>query len=450
MRPDATTGVTRGRGRRALAIGALVAAALFVLVYRQVLGVTQHDSWPPPVDAVTAAGAEGAAEAFIARGGVRPHDAALDFAWSTAAMIDPQVEGKNFFPRILDDVEAASSSVHVLMFGWREGDVGRRMAALLERKLAEGVEVRVIVDGYGSRPYKQARAMFTQLADAGAEIVVNDVFPLDRDGLFPDHQHLDWRQDEVGRSDHRKLFVVDGTVAWTGGAGLEDHYENGGFHDVMVRVTGDVVRQAQAAFLTSFRGHGGSLPSNLSRYFPEPTERGSTPIALAQVIPGGFVAASQAVRAQIDGARTRLDVMNPYVTDGDVIERLLDAARRGVKVRLVVSESSNNPQASAALEYRYGDLIAAGVEVWELPGTVVHAKVVVADDTVSFGTVNLDSWALYRNSEIAMVARSPAAATLFEQRLFEPDIARAVRGKPRSGTGPRLESWVWDKLTFFL
>ena len=62
------------------------------------------------------------------------------------------------------------------------------MAALLRRKLAEGVEVRVIVDGFGSRPYEEAREMFTGLADAGAQIVVNDVFPLDRDGLFPDGQ----------------------------------------------------------------------------------------------------------------------------------------------------------------------------------------------------------------------------------------------------------------------
>jgi cardiolipin synthase A/B len=276
------------------------------------------------------------------------------------------------------------------------------------------------------------------------------VFPLDRDGLFPDDQHVDWRQDEVGRADHRKLYVLDGAVAWTGGAGIEDHFENGGFHDVMVRVTGDVVRQAQAAFLTSFRGHGGPLPADLSRYFPEQAEAGSTPIALAQVIPGGFVAASQAIREQIDGARERLDVMNPYLTDRDMIERIIAAARRGVNVRIVVSEQSNNDQASAALRHRYGDLIAAGAEVWELPGTVVHAKVVVADDVVSFGTVNLDSWALYRNSEIMMIARSPEAADLFEQRLFEPDIARSQRGEPLSETRDRLEGWLWDKLTFFL
>jgi cardiolipin synthase A/B len=310
--------------------------------------------------------------------------------------------------------------------------------------------VRVIVDGLGSRPYGKAREMFTRLAAAGAQIVVNDMFLPDRDGLFPNDQQLNWRLDEAGRADHRKLYVVDGAVAWTGGAGIEDHFQDGGFHDVMVRVTGDVVRQAQAAFLTSFLGHGGPLPADLSALFPQPATSGSTPTALAQVIPGGFVAASQAIGEQIDGARDRLDVMNPYLTDRDMVERILAAARRGVKVRVVVSEKSNNPQATAALRHHYADLLAAGAEVWELPGTVVHAKVVVADDVISFGTVNLDAWALYRNSEIMMIARSPDAAALLNERLFEPDITRSNRGEPPSGGRDRLQSWLCDKLTYYL
>jgi cardiolipin synthase len=280
--------------------------------------------------------------------------------------------------------------------------------------------------------------------------VVNDVFPPDRDGLYPDGQTIDLLQDEVGRADHRKLYVIDGKVAWTGGAGIEDHFENGGFHDLMTRVTGDVVRQAQAAFLTSFRGHGGPLPADLSPYFPEPDDPGTIPAALVQVIPGGFIAATQAIAEQIDGARERLDVMNAYLT-GDMIERILAAARRGARVRIVVSEKSNNGQAAAALRHRYRDLLAAGVEVWEYPGAVVHAKVVVADDVVSFGTVNLDAWALYWNSEIAIVADSRATAELLQQRLFEPDIARSkprgCRRPPRrsggragSGTGSRTSS----------
>ena len=251
-----------------LAVLGIVFAAFFFLVSRQVLAITQHPSWPPAADAIAAAGAQQAVEEFAARGEPRPSDVGMPYAWSTAATLEPWPEGKTFFPKIFDDVRAARSSVHILMFGWREGEIGTQLSDLLIEKMKEGVEVRVIVDEQGSQVFGPARPMFTRLADAGAQIVVNDLLPWDKDGLYPDHRSFDWRQDEVGRADHRKLYVIDGTVAWTGGAGIEDHFANGKFHDVMVRVTGDVVRQAQALFLMSFRGHGGPLPSDLSKYFP--------------------------------------------------------------------------------------------------------------------------------------------------------------------------------------
>ena len=156
------------------------------------------------------------------------------------------------------------------------------------------------------------------------------------------------------------------------------------------------------------------------------------------------------MRALIDHARTRLDIMNPYFTDADIVQRVTAAARRGVKVRIVVSETSNNHQASAAFKRHYRTLIDAGVEIWEYPGAVVHAKLMVADDTVVFGTVNLDAWALYRNYEVAMMARSTAAARLFEDRVFGPDIAKSQPGKAPTGIRARLNGWVWDKLAYFL
>jgi len=182
----------------------------------------------------------------------------------------------------------------------------------LLQKLKQGVEVRIIIDSQGTKPYGPTRPMFTKLAEAGAQIVVNDVLPLDEDGLYPHDQKLDWTQDDVGRADHRKLYVIDGT------------------------------------------------------------------------------------------------------------------------------------------EYHYGDLIDAGVQIWEYPGAVVHAKVVLADDTVVFGTVNLDAWSLYRNYEVAMMARSAAAVNLFESRLFDPDIARSRVGKPPGGVVAWAKEWFWDKLAYFL
>jgi cardiolipin synthase len=427
-----------------------VFAGFFYVVYQQVLMIEQKPSWPPTATAITAAGAQRATERFVSRSDPKPADVGMPYAWSTAATIEPWPEGKNFFPRIFADIEHAHSSIHILMFGWREGEIGTKLADLLVQKMKQGVEVRIIVDSQGSQVFGPAGPMFTRLADAGAQIVVNDLLPWDEDGLYPNHRTFDRSQDDIGHADHRKLYVIDGTVAWTGGAGIEDHFANGKFHDVMVRVTGNVVRQAQALFLMSFRAHGGSLPVDLSKYFPVQPKAGTIPIALLQVTPDGFQSATQAIRALIDHAKTRLDIMNPYFTDADMIQRVLAAAKRGVKVRIVVSQTSNNPQATAAFKDHYGTLIHAGAEIWEYPGAVVHAKLVVADNTVVFGTVNFDAWALYRNYEVAMMARSAATAALFEERVFVPDIARSHPGTPPSGLGTRLQDFLWDKLAYFL
>ena len=382
---------------------------------------------------MTATQAQASTETFNTRGGHGPHDVGIEYAWSTAATIEPYPEGRNFYPRIFADVENARSSVHILMYGWREGAIGERMADLLERKLREHIEVRILVDALGSRPFYQAHGMYRRLADAGAAIVVNDAVPVDRDGLYQ-ARTFDWRQDEVGRADHRKLVIIDGSAAWTGGAGIEDHFADGRFHDVMVRVTGNVTLQLQAVFLTSFSAHGAPLPAGhgaLARYFPAQSDPGATQAAVLQVIPGGFQSATQAIRERIDNTRERLDIMNPYLTDTDMLERILVAARRGVRVRIVTSGRSNNWLAAASLRHHYGDLIAAGVEIWEYPDAVAHGKIVIADDWVQFGTVNLDAWALYRNFEIAILARSAQAVAQFEARVFEPDIARSTRGRPR-------------------
>ena len=362
--------------RRTVGGGVLISLSLFVfLILWQVVFVTEQDNWPPPADAITADGAQAATEDFVS-GSPRPRDLDLDYAWTTAATVEPWAEGAEFYPRIVEDIEHATESVHILMFGWDSGEIGTQLAGVLKQKLVEGVEVRIAVDDQGSNPDGANEDMYSDLVRAGAEVVANDTIQLDFDGLFVDRD-FDWRQDEFGRAEHRKLYVIDGTLAWTGGAGIQDHFADGRFHDVMARVTGDVVRQAQAVFLTAFRAYGGPVPDDLGPYFPAQPDTGTMPTALVQVIPGGYVSATQATRALIDDATTRLDLMNPYLTDADMIQRLIAAAERGVDVRVVVAETSNNKYAESALSHHYRALIDAGVEVWEYPGAVVHAKILV-------------------------------------------------------------------------
>ena len=429
-------------------------AVLIIVIFglwtmARLLRVTEEVSWPPAPGAITAANAQGATEEFGAENR-HPFDIALEYEWSTADTIEVWPDGFEFFPRIMADIEGAESSIHIIMFGWQSGDVGIEMADLFESKLADGVEVRVLVDSAGSEPYTESREMYERLADAGAQIVVNDTRSIDEAAAaalsIPESDSDD---DERGSFEHRKLYVIDGAVVWTGGAGIEDHFLNGEFHDVMVRVTGDIVRQVQAVFLTSFASHDAQLPDDLSRYFPEPADRGDIPTAVVQTVPGGFASATQQVREMIDGAEQRLDIMNPYLTDEDIVDRIVRAAERGVDVRVLVSEESNSAAAQRAMEHFYSSMIDAGVQIWEYPDAVVHAKVVVADDIVHVGTLNLDAWSLYRDFEVALVAESPAVANTFREQIFDPDVAISSLATKPSGTD-RMVNWVFYKLTWFL
>jgi cardiolipin synthase len=256
--------------------------------------------------------------------------------------------------------------------------------------------------------------------------VRNDPLALDRDGLVGGPRPIDWRMDELAHLDHRKMFVMDGRIGWVGGGGLEDHFANGELHDVYARVEGEAVGQLQAIFLTSFRFLGGPLPTDraaLDVLMPPPAEPGQIRTTVLADVPGaGYLANTDAIERLIDGAQQRLDVICPYTADAGILERMLLAARRGVKVRFVVPAHSNVWATAAVVEHWLPDLQAAGVEVWLHPA-IAHAKVVLADGRVLIGTTNLDGWALYRNWETGLLFEDASVADTVRRDLFDRDVA---------------------------
>ena len=428
-----------------------VLVVAYLLLWWVSLRIVEHPSWPPPDDAVTPEHAQSVTEAFARRSNPARDDVAIPYAPSTASDVQLFLDGPQFFPAMLMDIVTANHSIHMHMFGVTEGDIAQRFVDALVTRSEAGVEVRLIVDFYGAKVDAESKPYFDALAAAGVETVVNNVFPPDYDGLYGD-QSLDWRMDEVGQSDHRKAMVVDGQIGWVGGAGLQDHFNAGSFRDVFVRVESDVVRQMQAVFLTSFSSFGGPVsgaPDSLAPYFPAPHDPGTIHTSLLQNIPGGFVPATQASREIIEASTGRLDIMNPYFTDPGMLDRIVEAAERGVEVRLVVSEQSNNAPADAALKHQYPRLLAAGVEIWEYPVTM-HAKVTIADDAMIVGTINYDAWALYRNLEIALLFEDTTVADLGVSDFVEANIALSRPGEVPTGIGERMKYWFWDKFVYFL
>lgn len=439
------------RLKRLLRVMFALFLVLLVVVWWNVLRIDMGDHWPPPADAVTPAQAQSMTEAFARQANPRRDDIAIDYAPGTASEVQPFDGAAAFFPAMLADIEAAQESVHIAMFAFVPGEWGDRFAdALIERANA-GVEVRLSLDGHGSRIAGRSEAMFEDMANAGVEIVANDVFPIQASGTLP-HRDRSWSQDEVGQADHRKLLVIDGRIGWVGGAGFEDHFFTGEYQDVFVRVQGDVVRQLQAAFLTGFRAYGGALPSGdgaLAAYFPAPEDAGEIRVTVLQSVPGGFRPATQATWAFMEDAQERIGILNPYLSDHDTIDRIEAAARRGVDVTVVVPSESNNPPAQAALNHHYPDLLDAGVHVYEYP-QIIHAKVLVADDAVIVGSVNYDAWALYRNVELSLLIEDADVADRVLEVLVEPAIARSTPATVDTATGDKIRNWFWDKLTYFL
>ena len=418
----------------------IVAVAAWLLV-----PPTRRPAYPPPANAVTAADAQTIVSRAATSERVDVADLAVPFAASTVSTFELLIDGPSFYPRILEDVRSARSSVHVVQYGFRPGEVAGRFGEAFKEKARQGVAVRLIVDQLGSQLDLGSGPFFDDLAASGVQIVRNDPLSLDRDGLVGGARPIDWRLDELAHLDHRKVFVIDGRIAWVGGAGIEDHFQNGTFHDIYVRIEGEAVTQLQAMFLTSFRFLGGPLPTDpatLNLLLPAPANPGSIPTTVLHNVPAaGHLANTDAIELLIDRAERRLDVMSPYTADGPMLERLMAAARRGVQVRLVVPAQSNVWATAAALEHWYPDLQAAGVEVWLHP-VLPHAKVVLADDRVLISTTNLDAWALYRNWESGLLFEDAATAETVRRDLFDPDVARAHPAQPRTNLLIRTRNWL--------
>jgi cardiolipin synthase len=375
--------------------------------------------------------AAGDAAAFAARLAVAPivrkKDVAVAFTPATARGVLPLLHGTRYFPAMFDDLRAATSSIHVLIYGIKPGDVGSELRDILVAKVAEGIPVRVSVDAVGSEIRATSRPLFRELVEGGAQIVQNrGAFPDVRGPLGPGAR-IGWRRENVLHFDHRKFVVVDGRVGWLGGTGIEDHFNDERFTDVMVRLEGPVVRQLQALFVASWRHQEGPLDADeatMAALFPPddgPTEgEGAVPATLLVNVPGtGHVPISEAYEQVIDAAERRVDLVNPYISERPILDRLVRAAERGVAVRIIVPGKPTPPMPAAAFRHNVPRLQEAGATVLFHP-TMAHAKVMVADDRVLVGGCNLDALSLYRNWELNVLLEGAEVAAQFEQAIFDP------------------------------
>ncbi|HEX5788945.1 MAG TPA: phospholipase D-like domain-containing protein [Woeseiaceae bacterium] len=336
------------------------------------------------------------------------------------------IDGPVTYEAMLKEIGEATSSILLETYIFADDGVGRKFAAALGVKAREGVAVRVIFDSIGS--ILSDDEFFAGMRADGIQIVeYHDINPAD--GGNPLNANV---------RDHRKLLIVDGRVAFTGGINLSDTYSSsslgvepekpleGGWRDTHVAVYGPAVAGFLDVFADNWIEHTDGTP--LPEVVVDPGDAGSDVVAVLKS-DGGDARESEifhAYREAMEVARERVWITQAYFAPDDgFMDDLKAAAGRGVDVRVVVPGASNSALVLNASRSRYGDLLEAGVRIYETHQSFVHAKTAVIDGLWStVGSSNLDYRSFLHNDEVNAVVFGADFARQLEMQFVD-DILRS-------------------------
>jgi len=333
-------------------------------------------------------------------------------------------EGPAALDALIAMIGNASRRIDLCTFIFADDEAGRRVVDALTDCAVRGCRVRVLLDALGG--VRMSRDMRRRLAHAG--VVVRKFMPL---------LHA-FGQGRGNLRNHRKLVVVDGWRFWSGGRNIADEYfldrsGRAAWLDMSFVVEGDLAADAALVFERDWVSAGGFSGEVRST---EADRSAATSQAVAQLIPSGPDQAADAIHAvllnAIYHAKTRVLAATPYfVADASLLEAIVIACRRGVRVSLLLPRRSNHRLADWARERDLRELAAAGADIRLLP-TMLHAKVVVVDDLMALcGSANLDSRSLFLNYELATAFYSPPVIDVFA-RWHERIEGLAQQYVPRS------------------
>jgi cardiolipin synthase A/B len=327
-------------------------------------------------------------------------------------------DGEQAFPAMLEAIARAKREVLLEMYWISPDAVGDRFRAALAERAHAGVKVCVIYDAIGSMGCTPAwwRPL---LAAGGRAVEYHSISPLDRR----------FRLDQVELRDHRKVLAVDGVDGFTGGINLAAPWltpaEGGaGWRDDMIQVRGDATEELRSLFYRTWRRITREmLPPDvrpLSRRHTRPVWVLASPRRSRRSIHREYV-------VRIGHAREHVDIANSYfVPDRRVRSALFRAVRRGVRVRVLVPSKSDIPVVQFAVEALFDTLLRHGVEIWTMPGTMLHAKTAIIDERfTTIGSYNLDERSWRKNLEVNL-AIEDADFARHVRSWFESDLAIAT------------------------
>ncbi len=339
------------------------------------------------------------------------------------------IDGGEYFPALIESIESADDSIHLRTYIFDNDDFAIQIADLLKQRSRE-VDVKVMMDGIGTLTGGLATASSLP-ASFEPPASITDYLRSDSE-ISARTLTNPWFS-----GDHTKVTIVDRNVAFVGGMNIGREYRYD-WHDLMVRVDGDVVeelaRDSDDAWAKS--GMLGDLAA-FFRYFRSPkpiTPEDGYPIRILYT----RAQHSQIYKAQIAAirrARNHIYIENPYFSDDAILFELIAARRRGVDVRFVIAEKGDMMLMDMSNVQAINTMLDNGIRVYMYP-EMTHVKAAIVDDWIMVGSANLDKLSMRVNNEVNLATSHPETVRELKERLFQADFEKSIELKMQLPAGP--------------
>jgi cardiolipin synthase len=366
-------------------------------------------------------------------------------------------DGPDTFSAMTKAIRNAKDHINLETFIFRDDEVGRPLVDLLLEKQAEGVNVNVIYDSFGA--LRTPADFFERMRAGGINVLeFNPVGPLDLMGKW-----------KINNRDHRKILVVDGRIAFTGGVNFYRVYAGSSsevvfdkddglqyyWRDTHIQIEGPAVAELQKLFLDMWKSQSGpALPKG--KYFPELEKEGNS---IVQVVASTPQEPNRSIytmyMSAIMNAQKSIHIANAYLVPGNrMLKSLADAAQRGVDVKIILPSSSDFWMVFYAGRFNYSYLLKSGVKLYELHGAVLHSKTAVIDGVWStVGSSNLDSRSFLHDAEVNVVILGRDFADAMEA-MFGSDLAGSQEILPEEWEErpyrDRIKEWTAQLFRYWL
>ncbi|MBS6183688.1 MAG: cardiolipin synthase [Clostridium celatum] len=314
--------------------------------------------------------------------------------YTTGNEVKTYINGEDKFRDLFNDIRAAKSFIHIEYYIFRYDDLGRALIKELHEKTKDGVEVRLVIDGMGSK--RITKKIIKEIESYGIKVAV--FFP----GVLP---HINTR---INYRNHRKIVVIDGKIGYVGGFNVGNEYVNKGkqfkfWRDTHIRVKGEAVNELNKRFILDWDYAADENMGNMSMYFPIPEVVGNVGM---QIVSSGPDHMEEYIKNSymkiINNAKNYVYIQTPYlVPDSPMMEALKISALSGVDVRIIVPGAPDHFFMEWMLSANIGLLIEYGIKIYRYGNGFIHSKTIVADGEVcSIGTANLDIRSFKLNFEV--------------------------------------------------